>query len=110
MTTIAPSPIVSTTVVPERRSSVRADLDRLRADCARDLDDAVARSVDDSADTVAIARRSALARTLAEIDAALRRMVDGTYGVCTACQAAIPAERLEVRPRAAHCVACAEKS
>jgi RNA polymerase-binding transcription factor DksA len=110
MTIVSPSPAATETVVAERRSSVRADLEGLRADCARDHADAVARSVDDAVDAVAMARRSALAQTLAEIDAALLRMVDGTYGVCTACHAAIPVERLKFRPHAAHCVACAEKS
>jgi DnaK suppressor protein len=46
-------------------------------------------------------------RHLAEIDAALERLARGTYGVCTECGAAIPAERLEVRPTARSCVGCA---
>ncbi|MDN4160021.1 TraR/DksA family transcriptional regulator [Nocardioides abyssi] len=45
-------------------------------------------------------------RRLAEIEAALARLGDGTYGLCEACGRAIPAERLEVRPDARRCVAC----
>lgn len=44
---------------------------------------------------------------LAEIDAALARLDDGSYGVCTSCGRSIPDARLEVRPYAATCVGCA---
>ena len=44
---------------------------------------------------------------LAEIDAALARVDAGGYGVCVVCGRPIPPERLEVRPAAATCVACA---
>ena len=45
-------------------------------------------------------------RRLAEVEAALVRIEDGTYGTCEACGGAIPAERLEARPAARRCVAC----
>ena len=43
---------------------------------------------------------------LAEIDAALKRIDDGTYGTCTHCGHEIPPERLEARPWATLCIAC----
>ncbi len=43
----------------------------------------------------------------AEVDAALGRVDDGSYGTCEACSAAIPAARLEARPMARTCVGCA---
>jgi DnaK suppressor protein len=46
---------------------------------------------------------------LAEVDAALERLQDGTYGRCERCGAAIPPERLEVRPVARRCVRCAQR-
>jgi DnaK suppressor protein len=46
---------------------------------------------------------------LAEIDEALARVTDGTYGVCVRCGRPIPAGRLEARPSARTCVACAGK-
>jgi DnaK suppressor protein len=44
---------------------------------------------------------------LAQVEAALERLDAGTYGVCLVCGRAIPPERLEVRPAATMCVACA---
>ena len=44
---------------------------------------------------------------LEQVEAALARLDAGTYGVCAVCGRAIPAERLEVRPAATTCVACA---
>jgi RNA polymerase-binding transcription factor DksA len=42
------------------------------------------------------------------IDAALRRMGDGTYGVCQSCGEPIPLSRLELRPYGTHCVDCSD--
>jgi RNA polymerase-binding transcription factor DksA len=44
---------------------------------------------------------------LRDIDAALQRIEDGTYGICVVCGGPIAAARLEVRPMALTCVACA---
>ncbi len=44
---------------------------------------------------------------LREIDAAEARLAAGTYGVCEVCGRPIPEERLEARPTATLCVACA---
>ncbi|WUH99667.1 TraR/DksA C4-type zinc finger protein [Spirillospora sp. NBC_00431] len=46
---------------------------------------------------------------LADIDDALRRLGDGTYGVCEQCGDAIAVERLEARPSARTCFACASR-
>ena len=44
---------------------------------------------------------------LAEIDAALARVDEGTYGVCEHCGGPIAPARLEARPVARTCIACA---
>jgi YteA family regulatory protein len=41
--------------------------------------------------------------TLKEIDQALTRMEEGTYGICTVCGQPIPEERLEALPQAMTC-------
>ena len=53
------------------------------------------------------ALQRALAAERAEIAAALERVDAGTYGICVVCGQPIPAARLEVRPMATTCVACA---
>ena len=47
---------------------------------------------------------------LAEIDAALARIDDGTYGTCTVCGREIGEERLEARPWASLCIDDARKA
>jgi len=49
-------------------------------------------------------------RRLREVDDALRRIDDGTYGKCIACGQAIPAERLELVPETPYCVEDAAKA
>ena len=44
-----------------------------------------------------------------QVEAALARIEDGTYGTCVDCGQQIPDARLEVRPEAARCVADQEK-
>ena len=51
-----------------------------------------------------------LGRTLeqiAEIDAAIGRLDEGTYGICVRCGQPVGQERLAARPAAATCVRCA---
>lgn len=47
-----------------------------------------------------------LAAQLADVDAALASIDEGTYGVCTSCGKPIPPARLEARPAALLCVDC----
>lgn len=48
-------------------------------------------------------------KTLDQIDAALRRIEDGSYGRCEECETPIPAARLEAIPYAVCCVECAAR-
>ena len=45
---------------------------------------------------------------LDQINAALAKMTEGRYGSCESCGVAIPLQRLEARPFAAHCIRCAQ--
>ena len=45
-------------------------------------------------------------RSLSEVAHALRRMAQGTYGVCEHCGRSIPAERLETLPHTRFCASC----
>jgi RNA polymerase-binding protein DksA len=46
------------------------------------------------------------ATTVVQIDGALQRITDGTYGVCAECGKSIGASRLEALPYAAYCIDC----
>lgn len=45
---------------------------------------------------------------IAEIEAAMQRLENGTYGVCFTCGEPISEGRLRVRPAATQCLDCAE--
>ena len=44
-----------------------------------------------------------------QVESALRRIEDGSYGTCETCGQPIPRERLEALPFAGQCVACKSK-
>lgn len=54
-------------------------------------------------------QRADVTRELAELDAALVRVADGTYGICVSCGGRIPIERLRLLPAATLCVPCASR-
>lgn len=54
-----------------------------------------------------VAAHEQMLAQLAEVDRALVKLDDGTYGRCDVCGGEIPAGRLEVHPWAVRCVACA---
>ena len=47
---------------------------------------------------------------LVQIDGALKRIDDGTYGTCTNCGSEIPQQRLEAYPWAALCIDCKRRA
>jgi len=49
-------------------------------------------------------------QVLSEIDAALTRIEEGTYGICVNCGDEIPPERLEANPWASLCIDCKRKA
>ncbi len=50
-----------------------------------------------------------LAETLADVERALGKLDDGTYGTCEACGQPIADARLEAMPTARRCISCASK-
>lgn len=68
--------------------------DWAKADADRDL-------------TAALEEREAA--ELVAIDEALKRVADGSFGLCLDCGVSIPAARLHANPTALRCVACQEK-
>lgn len=66
----------------------------------------------DALQAQAMAKESNRRRQIAlrRIHGALRRIDDGDYGYCTACDEPISANRLEVDPGALLCIECASKA
>ena len=60
----------------------------------------------DSAGAAALMLSERADRRLWEVEQALARMRDGTYGYCVGCGAGIPLQRLRAVPATANCVAC----
>jgi len=99
----------------------RAATEGLVADLGRDVETIVAArrsvSTDDEHDpegvTLAFERSQTEAlitqasNRLAQIDAALARLDDGSYGTCEVCGKPIGVARLEARPAARTCIDCA---
>ncbi len=53
-----------------------------------------------------LALRERAVQHLAQVDAALLRLDDGTFGVCVRCGREIAPARIEALPWAAHCIDC----
>jgi len=92
--------------------AIRAELDQQRRFRTEQLEELAV----DAAEAVAAADQNRLQVTrvltlaaesaLSEIDAALQRLVEGSYGICERCAEPIPWERLEVLPMTRRCTPC----
>ena len=57
---------------------------------------------------VAIRNLDRESKLLKEVQAALNRIEDGSFGICLRCEEEIPEKRLKALPWAAYCVSCQE--
>jgi RNA polymerase-binding transcription factor DksA len=104
-------------VLLAERARVTAQLESLTRDFDRIVDASLMVGNDDEHDpegtTIAFERAqvasflSEAQRELSDIDHALARLRDGTYGMCAHCEKPIAPERLAARPSAAMCIDCA---
>jgi RNA polymerase-binding transcription factor len=53
-----------------------------------------------------VGQADVLTAKLGDVERALSKFAEGTYGICDRCGAAIPDERLEARPWSVLCVRC----
>lgn len=97
----------------EERGRLRERLHELGlgADDALDFDGGFADSSQVTAERGEMgALAGTLTDTLREVEDALAKLDDGTYGRCEACDGPIPQARLEAKPAARLCIACASRS
>ena len=106
MSTITSAQPTASRAGTTRWGSFRAPLEEQRADCVREREVALTEAATSMPDPVAMRRASSMLLTIDEIDVALDRIADGTFGRCTHCGVTIPAERLAIRAFAAGCIAC----
>lgn len=98
-------------------AGLREDISTSESEIAARLGDAVGDAGDDSADAGAktFQREHELALTqnarelLTQIERALARIEDGSYGVCESCGEPIGKARLQAFPRAVLCVSCKQR-
>lgn len=85
----------------QRRFRVQ-QLQRLTTSAARDRTPSTERRLDE----VTIVLQAAARSVLADIDAALHGIEQGTYGKCQKCDTAIPPKRLRTLPMTPLCMPC----
>lgn len=56
-----------------------------------------------------LAKEDVLEKTLRDIEKAIERVDEGTYGTCKYCKNPIDPKRLEARPTASSCISCKTK-
>jgi DnaK suppressor protein len=83
---------------------------RIANDLAEPLNaDSSEQAVEVEDDASLEAQRALIQREMASVKRALLRIEQGSYGECVRCGGDIAPERLEVRPEAALCFACASR-
>lgn len=94
----------------QQKAELTARVSGIKADLGRGLEaDSKEQAVQLENKEVLDALGNEATSELAKISAALQRMDDGTYGVCTACGAEIDSRRLNARPYSSKCIACASE-
>ena len=66
-------------------------------------------ATDNAEQAISFGRMESQTREIREIDEALERVKDGSFGKCEDCEKAVPAARLEAIPYARRCAACQVK-
>ncbi|MGN6598150.1 MAG: TraR/DksA family transcriptional regulator [Actinomycetes bacterium] len=101
--TLAPVP---TDLSVQELVRLRRVLEECRRERQAQLQALTATPLNDEASPVAVAHANAVREVLDQIERALTRIEDGSYGRCTYCADAIPLARLELLPFTDGCVSC----
>jgi DnaK suppressor protein len=100
-------------VLEAKRKELQSDLARLQREVRNTGEPEVRDSMDDvTSDEIsaeAVDEITEKSNTLEQVQDALKRVADGTYGTCVACGRRIPPARLEAVPWTPYCVEDQEK-
>lgn len=88
-----------------RAAAVRADITRAEGPLEKDFAEQVVQMENDA---VLAGLSASTAAEIAQINRALKRIDDGTYGECAVCGHPIDERRLEALPHSDRCIRCAE--
>jgi DnaK suppressor protein len=92
------------------RQALAGDLSLLKELRQQSGGDVVDVALDASQDEISSQLAEVESRELANIENALERMREGSYGLCEACSKPIPLARLQALPYATQCIECQRKS
>ena len=93
----------------DRLESLQSRLTRIKADAGQEHSaDAEEQAQERENDEVVDAIGDETRTSIREVNKALQRLHDGSYGLCEVCGSAIASERLEALPEATRCINCAE--
>lgn len=103
-------------LLKEELESRKARIQKVVSDNEKEMKALNSTEVSDEADHATISTDSAIEQAitnkqlteLKEIDYALFKMENGTYGICEMCEEPIGLQRLKVKPQAKFCIVCRE--
>jgi RNA polymerase-binding transcription factor DksA len=93
-----------------RLTELESRQDTLRLDLAQPLDrDMTEQAIEVEDDASLEGQAMLVAKEIAAVKQALRRIDNGSFGICVSCGGKISAARIAARPEAALCIDCAQR-
>jgi len=94
----------------------KAELEKILFNLSTDISDINKCEINDDADFAAASMDSSRdfqiylnqKQELEEINEALKKIEEGTYGICEMCEDEIQEDRLKIKPHAKYCIICRE--
>jgi DnaK suppressor protein len=92
----------------ERLAELEARAERLMADLTEAMSaDFEEQAVEAEDDDALLAQETLVRQRIADVRAAIARVDEGRYGICSTCGSQISPARLAAMPEATHCIFCA---
>ncbi len=103
-----PWPAEQRVQLEQQKAVLTERVDKIKADVMRGLDaDSKEQATQLENRQVLEALANDATEELKKVKAALQRLEDGSYGICIRCSNEIDKRRLQARPHASRCMACA---